>query len=156
MTNVENGVETITAARRLKTSCSKQHSVKTLHDNWNPLTQKTELLGRSLKTILLLLLLLFFLNAVIIIVTYYYYIFFYYYYHYHYYYYIRQGDYICLGLSICVCVTKIARKKWMDNFLWNFWDRTGRAYAPGQITIQSNPIQCDVTGAGSPLCPHLK
>jgi len=20
----------------------------------------------------------------------------------------------------------------------------------------SNPIQCDVTGAGSPLCPHLK
>jgi len=22
--------------------------------------------------------------------------------------------------------------------------------------IQSNPIQCDVTGAGSPLCPHLK
>ena len=23
-------------------------------------------------------------------------------------------------------------------------------------SLQSNPIQCDVTGAGSPLCPHLK
>jgi len=22
--------------------------------------------------------------------------------------------------------------------------------------VESNPIQCDVTGAGSPLCPHLK
>ena len=24
------------------------------------------------------------------------------------------------------------------------------------LAIESNPIQCDVTGAGIPLCPHLK
>jgi len=24
------------------------------------------------------------------------------------------------------------------------------------MQLTSNPIQCDATGAGSPLCPHLK